>query len=321
VNARGYRDERDWWAIRSLLVESWAVAAPGWNWDIRRWDGWRFHREVPLGDPEMRRIVGLWESPVGELVAAAHREELEDAWIELRPDRRDLEPAILEWCEEHLAATDASDEPSLRLFVDDADAQRQRLLTRRGYEMQPNGGWQRWLRFSRAKPNTAAKLRDPYRLRTTLPTEEDCARMAALLNAAFGRAVHTSREYRTFIDRSPSFEPELNLVAVAPDGSFAAHVGVTYDASNEHGMIEPVCTAPAHQRQGLASALLGEGIRRLAARGAQSAALDTGDDPAVNAFYAAAGFVEAHHGHWWRRRVAPVATNELGAAHPPGAPA
>ena len=39
---------------------------------------------------------------------------------------------------------------------------------------------------------------------------------------------------------------------VAPDGSFAAYVGIPYDEANRRGIYEPVCTHPDHQRQGLA---------------------------------------------------------------------
>ena len=125
--------------------------------------------------------------------------------------------------------------------------------------------------------------------------------MASLLNAAFGPTMHTTREYRTFVERSPSFVHHLNLVAVAPDGSFAAHAGVTYDEHNRHGIFEPVCTNPDHRRFGLARKLMLEGLRRLAARGAQSASVDTGDQVASNALYASCGFTEAHHFHAWRR--------------------
>jgi ribosomal protein S18 acetylase RimI-like enzyme len=124
--------------------------------------------------------------------------------------------------------------------------------------------------------------------------------MAALLNAAFGRTVHTAAEYRTFATASPSFRHDLNLVAEAADGSFAAHVGLTLDEVNGHGIIEPVCTHPGHRRQGLARALILEGLKRLREQGAITCSVETGDMEPANALYRAIGFTEEYRGHAWR---------------------
>jgi GNAT superfamily N-acetyltransferase len=124
--------------------------------------------------------------------------------------------------------------------------------------------------------------------------------MATLLNAAFGRSIHTAAEYRTFATRSPSFRHGLNLVAVAPDGTFAAHVGLTLDEVNRHGIIEPVCTHPDHRRLGLAQALILDGLGRLRDLGAVTCAVETGDMEPANALYRSIGFSEAYRGHTWR---------------------
>jgi len=300
VVSRPCRDELDRSRIRSLLVETQLLVQPGTNWDIRRWDGWLFHREVPMSDAELAGVVELWETSDGRLLGAVHPEAPGEAWIELHPDWRHLEATMLDWAEGHLSIASTQGSRTLALFLGDDDVARRRLLASRGYEVAESGGWLRQLRFGHAVA-VAGSLPEAYRLRQTRPGDDDCARMADLLNAAFGRTVHTAREYRTFVERSPSFEHALNLVAIAPDGSFAAHVGLTIDAANRHGLVEPVCTHPDHQRLGLARTLLGEGLRRLGARGVRTASLDTGDGEAANALYVACGFTEAYHGHVWRR--------------------
>ncbi len=299
--ARPLRDERDWWRVRSLLIETHAKVSPGWNWDIRRWDGWRFHAEEPPGHPELGRVVGLWETLDGRLLGAFHPESPGEAFLELDPDHRHLEPAMVSWAEQHLAVpAGAGGIRSLAFLVDDADEFRRRLLTERGYAPEDEGGWHRWPRTDDRPPQEPPALVEPYRMRATEGTDEDCARMAALLNAAFGRTIHTAREYRTFMDRSPSFAHELNLVAVAADRSFAAHAGLTYDPDDRHGVLEPVCTHPDHRRAGLARGLILEGLRRLAARGGRTASVDSGEDEAANALYAGCGFTETYHVRPWR---------------------
>jgi mycothiol synthase len=302
ATARPYGGESDGSRIRSFLVETCALVPPGWAWDIRRWDGWLFHREEPRTDAELAGLVRLWETADGRLVGVAHPEGPGEAWIELRPDWRHLEPEMLDWAEVQLSTSSTTGSRTVDLFVPDDDLHRRELLAARGYREEASGGWIRCLRFDRSIPE-ARGLPDPYRLYQTTGTNDDCVRMATLLNAAFGRRVHSAREYRTFIERSPSFEHALNLVAVAPDLSFAAHAGLTYDAANAHGIVEPVCTHPDHRRLGLARALILEGLRRLELRGARTASLDTGDGDAANALYAACGFTDAHHGHVWRRAL------------------
>ena len=316
VVSRPYRDESDWQGIRALLIRARGRVAHGEVWDVRHWDGWRYHRSRPRTDAQMAACIGVWETQEGRIVGAVHPESGGDAFIELDPSFRRLEAEMIAWAEDHLPSPrDARGMSRLQFWVADDAETRRGLLSDFGYQIGEPGGWLRCLRFGTPDEpespdeigsgplSTETELPEPYRLRTTQPSESDCARMAALLNSAFGVSTHTAREIHNFVDRSPSFEHELNLVAVAPDESFAATVGVTYDAENRHGIIEPVCTHPAHRLSGLARCLLNEGLRRLAARGARTASLDAGEGEAANALYIACGFVEGHHFRPWRREL------------------
>ncbi len=101
--------------------------------------------------------------------------------------------------------------------------------------------------------------------------------------------------------RSPSFRHDLDLVAVAPDGAFAAYIGMTCDEVNRSAEFEPVCTHPDHQRKGLAHALMLDGLHRLKALGAVDVFVDTGDQVAANKLYEVVGFTEAYKGYIWRK--------------------
>jgi ribosomal protein S18 acetylase RimI-like enzyme len=195
----------------------------------------------------------------------------------------------------------------LEHFAWDYDLPRRELLRERGYEELQAGGWQRRLRFGGwqiGQPGTTPG----YRLRSTGEgtLDDDAARMSALLNAAFGRTIHSAAEYRTFTTSSPSFRHDLNLVAEAADGSFAAHVGLTLDEANGHGIIEPVCTHPGHRRHGLAQALILDGLCRLRDLGAATCSVETGDMEPANALYRSIGFTEEYRGHRWCRDLRPV---------------
>ncbi|WP_404392763.1 GNAT family N-acetyltransferase [Humibacillus xanthopallidus] len=296
---RPYRGDDDFWRVRGLLLETYPITPVDFNWEIRRWDGQRFYREHqdPAGDGR----IHLWEDEGGRLIGAVHPEDAGDAFLELHPDHRHIEEEMIAWAEQHLAVTvEEGARRQLDVFAFDYDVPRRRILTRRGFERLPEGAVTRRLRLG-AGLIPASQLADGYGMRTTCPGVGDAQRIADLLNAAFDRTVHNAAEYQAFTTTSPSFRHDLDLVAEASDGSFAAYAGVTYDSVNRRGIFEPVCTDPRHRRQGLARALMLEGVRRVRALGAVDVYVATGETNPANELYDSVGFTEAYTGGSWRR--------------------
>ena len=50
ISTRLYRDEKDFWRVRRLLIDTEGITPVGFNWEVRRWDGTRFHN--PRGEKE-----------------------------------------------------------------------------------------------------------------------------------------------------------------------------------------------------------------------------------------------------------------------------
>lgn len=84
--------------------------------------------------------------------------------------------------------------------------------------------------------------------------------------------------------RTPEYNPELDLVAVAPDGALAAYCfcQISQQANartgRNEGYTDPIVTHPRFQRRGLARALLLTGLRRLKQKGVEFAALGTSSE-------------------------------------------
>jgi GNAT superfamily N-acetyltransferase len=215
---------------------------------------------------------------------------------------------MLAWAEANLAVAGQDGRRRIELVVQDDDLVRRELLETSGYSMPGHGGWCRSMRLTPATVPLPGEARPPpgYEIRTTRRVDADAGRMAELLNATFGRTIHSQREYLTFMDGSPSFDDHLNLVAVASDGRFGAHVGITLDSVNQHAIVEPVATHPAHRRLGLARLLILEGLARARSAGARTADVETGEAPAANALYEAVGFGDATRFHIWRKDVEPA---------------
>ena len=295
--------EGDFARMRQLLIDTVAITPIGFTWDMRRLDGKRFYNADLAAHRLLRRPVQLWENAAGQLAGYVLSESPGDAHLNVHPDFRHLEAEMIAWAEAHLAVPcpDGAGR-EVEIYVYEYDALRQQLLAARGFEKMNYGGMCRHIRLG-CQPIAAPEVAAGYTLRTTQPDDmHDCQRIADLLNAAFHRDFHNAQEFSHFAQHAPSFHPDLDLVMVAPDGSFAAYVGVPYDATNRRGIFEPVCTHPNHQRKGLARALMLEGFHRLRALGAVDATVDTGDAVAANAFYTAMGFTEAYRGFAWRKR-------------------
>lgn len=302
VSARPMQDGRDFWRMRRLLLDTVRITPVGFNWETRRLDGQCFHNaEIDAADP-LVRPVQLWENGAGELVAYVLPEGWGDAHLQVHPDYRYLEHDLLAWAEENLVALDeGAGRLKLEVYCYEYDALRQQALAGRGYEKMSYGGMLRHLRLGR-QPQPEVEVAPGYTLRTTQGEDWDnCQRIADLLNAAFNRTIHNAAEFHNFVRQAPNYRDDLDLVAVAPDGSFAAYVGIYYEDRERWAVFEPVCTHPDHQRKGLARALMNEGLRRLWAIGATDAIVDTGDMLAANAFYTAMGFTEAYKGYSWRK--------------------
>ncbi len=288
--------------MRALLVDCVPIVPIGFTWDVRRLDGKSFYAANPDANRLLAHPVQLWETDRGQLLGFVLAEGTSDAHLNVHPDYRHLEPEMIAWAEAVLAPMQrASGSPHLEIYTYEYDVLRQRLLAGQGFQKTGYWGMIRHLRLGQ-RPLAQPMVAPGYTIRTTRPQDlAECQRMADLLNAAFGRTFHNAAEYHNFCRLAPCFRPDLDLVAVAPDGSFAAYVGIPYDHVNRRGIFEPVCTHPQHRRLGLAQALMQEGLLRLKDLGAVDVTVDTGDMAPANQLYDSLGFTEAYQGYAWHK--------------------
>jgi putative acetyltransferase len=120
-------------------------------------------------------------------------------------------------------------------------------------------------------------------------TEADYAAIRAVVDAAFGDTI--TGDLVEMIRRSDRYVPELSLVAVS-EGQSLGHVMSSYvdlePGARPFLQVGPLAVGPAHQRQGIGSALMDETIRLADAR-AEPLLLIEGDP----AYYGRFGFTRA----------------------------
>ena len=103
---------------------------------------------------------------------------------------------------------------------------------------------------------------------------------------------------------APVYRRDLDLVAAAPDGTFAAYAIVWYDPASAVGEFEPVGTHPDFRRRGAARTVMLEGLRRLRELGARRALVaSSANNPASIRLYESVGFALADREQFYRAQL------------------
>jgi mycothiol synthase len=288
---RPYQSEDDFWRMRELLRQVF-VLNNRWlpSWHVARLEYARWHTCLNCAKVTLHDVVTLWEAEsdlAGILMPDGGRGE---AHLLVHPHLRTaaLEEDMIRVAEERLAAVKADGSRSLIVWAPQDDVLRQDILARRGFAMDegPEFQWRRQL----DTPVSDAPLPSGYVIRSLgdgLELLERCyASGLAFHDGDIKCAVENRNDptwYRN-IQTAPLYRRDLDLVAVAPDYSVAAFCTIWFDDVTRSACFEPVATVPAHQRRGLAKALLTEGLRRLRRMGAATAFV-SGYSLRANALY------------------------------------
>lgn len=259
--------------------------------------GWH-HGDVLWGiyanmifDP--RRNIRLWEDTRGALCGFAWLDEA--GWLAICSDPRtggaeDVTLAMLAWADERgrERALEAGAEvraPDVQAL--ESEAALAHLLTGCGYT--PEGEVRVYMRqaLGRALPEPALPVGWTVR---QVGGEEEWQERVAAHRDVWPRSRMTLDAYRR-LRSVPEYAHDLDLAAVSPEGTIAAYTIVWYDAGTASGQFEPVGTRPAFRQRGLGRAVLLEGLRRLMARGARTAIVNTNEgNAAARALYTSVGF-------------------------------
>ena len=264
-----------------------------------------------LSVPAYRAGVRLWRDADARLVGYALVDvRYCNLYWEIDPAARSLglEDEIIGWASQYLpqgrrAMNLSTDELTLDASCR-SDDERVAVLEAHGFDLLP----ERSLHLVRrlAEPIPAPSLPAGLFIRP-VAGEQEVEALVALHRAAFGTQ-NLSIEDRLSWMRTPDYDPELDLVAVAPDGRLAAYCfcGISREdnarTGRNEGFTDPIATHPDFQRRGLARALLLAGMRLLRDRGMDWAVLGTlSDNTAMQATAAAAGFQVAWQRLWYAR--------------------
>jgi mycothiol synthase len=290
---RLYRDESDLDAMRGLLRQgrlanngtyyvhpgdlNWWLFYPPLEYDIWQsiylWD-----------DPDKHVQIMAWAliSPVGSTFDVFLRPELRGsplAWEMYTWAVRRLTSVAKSRGREHIGV----------YWIAEEDTLLRGWLTHQGFELAKRDVH---LVCELAVPGPAARVPDGYVVRSS----HGLAEAVQQARAQYG-AFSSTAEFERYVQRftrfmqSPIYDPELDVVAVSPDGQVGAFCIVWPDPLTGVGLFEPVGTHPDFQRKGLGKAVMLEGLDRLQGLGMRQAIVSTQEDnlPAIK-LYESVGF-------------------------------
>ena len=237
------------------------------------------------------KLVRLWEdgSGIAGVAICLRFDTAFDVFTSPGLRGTDAELEMLRWAHEttrrHMVAAGRGDKPVVT-DVFSCDRARMDLLKRLGFER--DRLWDHLTERGLRGPIPAPEPPEGFTIRAA--TIDDAEQLAAVRTNSFDTK-WSAEAYRDQVMRKPGYDPEREIVVVAPDGRIAAFTIIWLDELNKVGHFEPVGTHRDFQRRGLARALMLHGLRELRRRGMETATVqhDASNLPARN-LYAGLGF-------------------------------
>jgi mycothiol synthase len=267
-----------------------------------------------FGDPRLdtARNLQLWQDDDGQLIgfgqlwALVGAEDLNGRlmlWVPPEARGNDLEAQILAWGADRLRQVAHEHGKPARLRIQAREDQTERLaflhdkgftIDRYSYEMER----------SLDEPIAESRLPEGFTIREMAGAHE-AEQWVEMFNLSFidhpGSSPWTAEQVRHYLNE-PDYRQSLNLVAVAPDGTFAGFCwSIIYAEQNlrsgrSAGEIDILGTRRGFRKIGLGRALLLEELRRLRAAGMSVANLGVIANNPTGALqlYESTGFQRTH---------------------------
>lgn len=261
ISKREFHWQEDFDKVRMFLFDTYKLTGTFQNWIPSMFENTKFGPGGTEYLDEEDEYIKIWEADAGKILAVTMCKPSGDCRIFIHPEFRNHEEILVESLEIQRAEIKNDDSPLKMYFVvETGDTLRETLLKQRGYEDKGT------CEHNRILPEyyevTHITLPDDYVIRH-VDVEKDFEQYRAVQSSVFSSMKDVSLN-RLRIYRSAEFyKDELDIVAVAPDGTFAAFATGRIDPLSKLGEIEPVGVHPDHRRKDLGKAIVLECIRRL----------------------------------------------------------
>ena len=261
--------EDDFWCTRNFLREIFLLNGRlEHSWNVARLDYWRWHYIKTCNILEsVEKGMTLWENTDGKIIAALNHLGGSELRLHIHPHFRsaELENEILAYAEENFYAVTEDGRRYIHMPIFEDDKQRQEIAQSRDYKKQSGWGHHYRRNLDSSIPNTP--IPSGYAIRSMGDAKEYPAR-----SWASWWAFHNDEPDENYdgdyswyanLQSAPLYRRDLDVIAVASDGSIASFCTIFYDDYTRSSVTVLVGTAAEHLQRGLGKAVITEGLRRL----------------------------------------------------------
>lgn len=302
--SRAYNSDEDLKSVMTFLREVFNETNSYQNWFPDRFEnshegGGSVHW---VGDIRIWEEIDDKSTPSRKIVALANPESPNDYFIQINPAYSFLEREIFEWIERHRLEKkeNANKKEKLGIHTIEGNSVRELLLSELGYK---KGETSMYLRLRPADlPVPDVRCPESYKIRS-VKGRSDYDHLASVIRLVFGHGEWFNAEIYEGITRCSFYKQDLDLVAVAPNGTFASFCTLRIDPISKITNLEPVGTHPDYRKLGLAKALIFEGLRRAVRYNPALFYVGAANTPAANRLYDSVGYTEKLAEYCWFKEI------------------
>lgn len=261
---------------------------------------WQLHlREDRL--PAARDDLRIWTDDTGQILGFCwfRSDGIEIQVYPAASSAGEIEREMLTWALSRQVADATGTTPQLAADAFEHDERKIAILTDLGFQITEEDRYDLFRHDVRSQQfNVTAPPGAEVR---AVDIDQDLEDRVAIHREVWDPSRFSVTSYAA-VRAAPGFLPELDLVAVAPDGTIAAYCICWYDPLNRIGEFEPVGARDCFRRQGYGLALMHEGLRRFQDLGAQEViVLSSATNAASYGLYSRSGFTVAGQYHSYAR--------------------
>jgi len=291
----------DFELVHSFLLKLYNLTNKLHNWVPTRFENRRVGACGTPYEDEEDNEVKIWMD--GKKTIAVTILQDSEFYLNIHPDYKFAELEIIQWAEdERRKLKDQTiEDDTLKISTLESDDIRIKLLEKLGYI---NTGF---VCYSRIRPLNLEipdyKLPEGYKIKQ-LDMEIDFLKYRELIGSVFKHCKKMTEESARTFTKATFYNPDLDLVVVAPDDTFAAFCTIRLESERTIAEFEPVGTHPDHRKCGLAKAVMLEGLKRL--ENYQPTVIcipDAAATTGANKLYDSIGFTEKEEVQIWQTRL------------------
>lgn len=270
--------DREYNLIKELLLEIEAHPEVDNNWDPGRMDWWRYNIHAEKGIDFFQTNAHYWKTEADQVVGLFISEYgRDDFFIVVHPSFWALFPDILNWGLDVWARGKAKISTAVFTYSQQKIAQ---LMAAGFYE---DGHEENVRTYALRHYDFFYDLKPAFKL-LKFSDYGNYASRVKLVHNAFDNPTYSEARLRS-LQSSPTYQAELDLVVVNPQGESVAYcMGWVEEDDPKAGYIEPMGVHTEYRRNGLATALAKECFKRLGMLGVERVSIASHAEPDVSNF-------------------------------------